>query len=739
MSNKKKNNNYATDKTAVAKQQEKKAKSSKKAKGIIKQVLLITLAVLLIGGVITGFVFLMRACSKTPEMPEYQSPTAGVFRESHVVEIKVKGYDNVIEIVLYRDEAHKTVDFLVNALASSKYEGKEINISTSASNKYVTITNGEEGNVKGEFYDNNGSTQNNISHVAGVITMHKTGAAQSSGYDFDILLAADASKNGTQAAVGFVKEVEDLEFIQKLVDEYRASKTVTSTTTSTEIFFGTNSSIKVTADELATEHKTIDRTFIPKTTGTYKFKSSEFVSLAITENGVKLTPVDAAAKLADGIEYELYADREYTVTLGVEGLKANTSYKVIISGEVFQNGDNTVTFPKVETSTDTSTNTSTGETTTREETYKFTAHANATYIFKSKDSKVKITVIDGDKTVGEAGTEVKVALEAGKTYDIYMTTTDKAATSYVVSITEKVVYAGNNTITIVSADKASGVTYTEYVFAAEKTGTYKFDLLSNSGSTLSNAKKVAIYKGETLVGEKYAYLVKGEVYTVRVMTESLASGTSYRVVVKEPVLSVGQNEVIITKNEAGKDDKGNAVAGKNTAVQYFTPSVDGKHVFGCTDLDFEVEIWDGDTKLGTKQADLVKDKQYTIKLVGKEVSGEPNKLVQGKFYYITVQQPVLTVSTNEIEVVDTEATFTFETASGAIYSIKEKDNALKDGKIEIFDEDGTKIEQDLDYIVLEKGVKYQIKITKPEGSDGNFSIVIDEALPIIESVTVREK
>ncbi len=729
MSNKRKNNNYVTDKTAVTKQQTKKAKSSKKTKEIVKQVLLITLSVLLVAGVIVGFWFLMKACSRTPDM-SYDNPNSGVFKVTHTVQIKVKGYDEVIEIDLYGDEAPITVAFLADALAS--YKDKEIAISSSTSNKYVTLSNGEEKDIKGEFFKNGADTTNNVSHVKGVITMHKTGPAQSSGYDFDILLADHITKNGYQAAVGFVKDAKDVEFIQKLVDAHRASKTPTSTTTSNELFFGTNSTIKVTADELATEHKTIDRTFTPKTTGTYKFKSSDFVSIKILE-GEDEVKVASGDKLKDGIEYELYADREYTIVLGVEGLKANTSYKVIISGEVFQVGDNTVEFPKVEAGEGSKDATTT---TTREKTYKFTAPSTSTYIFKSKDNKVTIKVLDG--TTPLEGTTVK--LEAGKTYDIHMTTTDKSATSYVVSITEKTVYVGNNTITIIEADKATGVTYTEYVFAADKTGTYKFQLFTAKGETVKDAKDIEIYKGETLVGTKHAYLTKDEVYTVRVMTEKLTKDTSYRVTVSEPVLSVGTSEVVITKEEAGENEKGEAVNGKNEASYYFTATKDGKHVFTCTSTDFEVEIWDGETKLGTKQVELVKDKQYTIKLVGKEVSGKQNKLVQGKSYYITAQAPVFTFGSNEIEVVDTEAVFEFKAEADGLYSFTEKEDALKKGKITICDAEGKEIEgYKADYIKLEKGKIYQVKITKPENDEGSYTIVIDEALPIIESVTVTKK
>ena len=728
MSNKKKNNNYVTEKAAVTQQKTKKAKISKKTKEIVKQVLIITLSVLLIAGAIVGFWFLMKACSKVPQNT-YDNPSAGVFKPTHTVSIKIKGYDDVIDIDLYGDEAPVTVAFLASVLEG--YKDKEITISSSASDKFVTVSNGEDKDIKGEFYQNGADITNNVSHVKGAITMHKTGVAQSSGYDFDILLADDLKKNGNYAAVGFIKESEDLEFIQKLVDEYRASKTASSTTaTSTELFYGTNSTIKVTADELATEHKTIIRTFTPKTTGTYKFTSSDFKTLVI-----KLGENEIANKTGDdvknGFEVALDAGKEYTVVLGVEGLKADTQYKVIISGKVMQTGDNSVEFSKGEETTDTETKPP------REVTYKFTAPSTSTYIFKSKDGKVTIKVFDGDKEVDTT----KEKLVANKTYDIVMTVANETTTSYVVSITEKTLYTGNNTITITADDKKEGVTYTEYVFASEKTGTFTFELFTTSGSAVTNAKKIAVYnKDGNLVGEKYAYLNKDQVYTVRVMTEALSSGSSYRVTVSEPVLYAGNNEFIITKNEAGENENGTAVAGKNEAVKFFTADHDGNHVFSCT-TNFEVEIFDmSGNKLGTKQAVLEKGKMYTIKLVGKVgTDGKQENLVQGDYYHITVIEPVLAFGSNEIEVVDNEAIYEFTASATGIYSIKEEKNALEDGKLEILDSEGKAIENaDTNYIILEKDKTYQIKITKPEADEGTYVIVIDEALPIIESVTVTK-
>ena len=143
-------------------------------------------------------------------------------------------------------------------------------------------------------------------------------------------------------------------------------------------------------------------------------------------------------------------------------------------------------------------------------------------------------------------------------------------------------------------------------------------------------------------------------------------------------------------------------------------------------------------------ATLKKDMQYRVKLVGLEVKGETNKLVQDKEYKITVQNPVLKEGNNVLHLTEATETFTFKFSATALFSITGDNVLVEKAKIVLLDEKGEKITDDKDalkYIILDEGKTYQVKIEREikEGEDANFdcTISINKALPVIESVVVK--
>ena len=123
-------------------------------------------------------------------------------------------------------------------------------------------------------------------------------------------------------------------------------------------------------------------------------------------------------------------------------------------------GNNKVTFPAIK----------------RDVTYTFTAPNTSKYVFNNTDGKIgEIVIIDGTTKIDVTTTE----LEKGKTYDVYMTTTDTSADSLTVKITEMSIYAGSNSI-----DFAAFPTNVAYKLTVKETGTYKFVSTSTKLKTL---------------------------------------------------------------------------------------------------------------------------------------------------------------------------------------------------------------------------------------------------------------
>ena len=855
MANNKKNNNYVTEKTTVTKEKARKAKTNKKVKEVVKQVLLITLSVVLVAGAIVGCWFLLKSCSKAPSI-EYKHPSE--LTPTDTVEIKIKGYNEVIEIDLYGEQAPKTVEYLTQIF--NKFVDGEFSIGSNAISIDYDGDSAKKDSINGEFFLN-GVTSNNIKHVPGVITMGKDGRYntdaslinilfEDSGHSHEDGEEHDYGMDGLYAAVGYIKDHKDLEFLVSLVDAYKASTSKTETEPSKEIFFGktditvddslveteeketTNDKNETVKKEVVVEGQTFDRTFTPKTTGTYKFFSEKFKSIAI-KLGDEVLTATSGTSLNSTVEYELVAGREYTITIDASGLEVG-KYSLTISGNILTVGSgNAVDFapvPKsvaykltvkadgkykfvsadtkltklvikldgqdlVKVSGDTLKDgieyeLSTGKEYTvivsnstvkpedyattitegefsisddkkvtlpavkREVIYQFTAPSSSTYIFKSNDGKIsEIVVLDGGKVVNLATEK----LEAGKTYDVQMITKDTTKDSTTVAIVEKTLYADKtNKVTITSADKSETVKYTEYLFAPEKTGRHEFKITKAGSTTVVADVEIEIFdKDGKSMGKGTAFLSNDQVYTVKIKTEKLTVDTTYDVKITEPVLLDGTtNTIVITKEESGKDKDDKATSGQNYADYYFVPTYDGKYVITSGDTDFGIEIWgvvDGQmAKISEKDtatvaaATLKKDMQYRVKLVGLEVKGETNKLVQDKEYKITVQNPVLKEGNNVLHLTEATETFTFKFSATALFSITGDNVLVEKAKIVLLDEKGEKITDDKDalkYIILDEGKTYQVKVEREikEGEDANFdcTISINKALPVIEKVEVK--
>lgn len=762
MANKRKNDNYVTDKTLVAKQQAQKAAASKKAKAVTKQVLIITAAVLVIAAIITGFVFAVWGCTKRKNM-SWQDPATAGFEVTHTVQIKIKGYDNVIEIDLYGKEAPKTVAFLAEALKS--YEGSQMYLYTDKK------TTGDEDNVsdrvsfspnidadlsydyyhtiKGEFFANGSNTTNNVSHVAGVLTMDKAGLALSYGYFFSILTEEDFDRDGNYAAVGYVKDKEDLEFLKKLIAEYKqdADKD-TSTTVNTVLSFIATNKITITKEDAESADKTIDRTFTPKSTGKYTIKGAEggFKTLSVKLGDDVVGSFDTPT-LKAGAEIELVADREYTFTFGFDEKDADKTFEIAITGEVLLVGDNKVTFPKLESSstgTDSGASSQADEDTKVSLTYTFTAPSTSKYSFTSTDVKFTIKKKGADEALK---TNVDVTLYAGETYEINMeVSSDKAGKTQTINVKEKTLYLGTNSVKYEIADlKGDTDSYLEFVFAAEESGTHIFELLTHENKTISGSKNVEIYKGDTLVGEKAATLVKNEVYTVRVYDKGLTASKEYHVKATQTI-AVGNNSVIIKSN-----------ATKNDTVYLFTPSITGIYTFYTTTegvyLKSEVREVGSDKVLGLDES-LEAGKTYEVKLISvKANTEEVEDLEKDTAAVVTVQGTSVAEGTNNVRLPKgvKEYTFDFKATTAGIYSFvaintnagtdEKEENEDEKPVIELLDKDGNVIEvEDLENVVLEKNGEYKIKVSRTVyATDIIYKLTISKNYPVIDSVEIIEK
>ena len=292
MANNKKNANYVTDKNDVVLAQKAKAKRKQKIKEVTKQVLLGVLAVVVATLLITGIIHTFRACTKV-EPREFYNPNTHQFEVTDVIELEIDGYGKVL-VELYGKDAPKTVENFKKMVGDGYYDSKFMSVDKT--NEIIIFSHslekneedghdhGDEGIIKGEFYDND--VENKISHVKGVLTMYRS-YYSSSETDF-MIMTSDKNKylgdngkenentfDGVYAAFGKIVS-DDIDVIEKIANDYNGVTDTNNEIKSVKV--GDNSTNKPTEDNIKAGY--IDRIFTPEYTGKYTFTSKD-----MTESG----------------------------------------------------------------------------------------------------------------------------------------------------------------------------------------------------------------------------------------------------------------------------------------------------------------------------------------------------------------------------------------------------------------------------------------------------------------------
>lgn len=740
-----KNANYVTEKTQVAQKEAAKVKSSQKAKEITKQVLIITAIVLAVAAIITGFVFWMMGVSQVEDR-EFKVPVAGNFEVTDTVELEFEGYGKV-KIELYGKEAPKTVANFLHLVEHGELAKDLITISTTTTNNYITIApehdhsdeNHEHEYIKGEFYSN--GVANQISHVAGVLTMNTGSTAyNSSGTDFKILTGDYSSDyNGKYAAFGKVTD-GGLAIIQEMIEDYRAKASTSSSSSSTsesDLVFGDN---KLTIKASDIEKDTIDYTFIPTVSGKYTFKHTadkRFVSITLVSGtaseGAKSAEFGTEiATLKDGVEYELVKGETYTATLKFHEDAAAGTYLLTIDADILFTGENTVeiTEEQIQGNNDIS--------------YSYTANMTGIHTFMDEEEDLEdlIEIFDGENSLGKNS----AYLEEGKTYTVVISANDDLESGdFEITVTEPAIVIGDNKLEVPEYTIRDGKAY--YYFTADNDAKYLF---VNKDLTF----KVYDKEGNLLEGGNYVDLKKGETYRVELIADLI------------PELLVGANTVKLEESNKLTDK---AVYEKEYT---FTAESTGKYTFNIANVTFT--IYNG-TKEVAKAEDgtysLTSGKTYKVMASSASVGDyaleisvadptDTKEVITTKSYTVTVQDPILAVGSNgmtitEADIANGEVKYTFVATTNGPFSfvakyprLDEDGNPVKDSNginqnvklTESFEIYKGKTKLNAEYAMLEKGETYTVVIkTSKIPADTLVTITISKIAPKLVGATKVEK
>ena len=674
MANNKKNSNYVTEKTMVTKENARKSKTNKKVKEIVKQVLLITLAVVLIAGVLCGCWFGLKSLSKAPEI-EYIDPALGDFEVTHTVKITIKNRGD-IEIDLFGKEAPKTVKHLVEIFDS--FVDTEIYID---GNGYPNFYNENQQVIDGEFYINDYDDTNNISHVAGVLTMDKKSKYQTLLSSFTILLDDQPSMNGQYAAVGYVKEPAQRKLLKDMLNAYSASELLNAP----ELPFGTND-ISITAGNLLEKDKIIDRTFTPTTTATYKFKADKFTSFEI-KLGDQVLSVASGESLKDGIEYNLEANKEYKIAIGIDGLEIE-KYPFTVSSKIVTVGsDKVIEFDTLPGSI----------------AYKFTAETSGEYKFVLNSKLTKLVIKDGEtEKTATTGSNLKdglvYTLEAGKEYTVILAKDTTKVEDYTKDITE-----GKFTFTKVEEDDKTAEkdengeypkkTYTKVTFPEiKRTITYKFTAPTTTKYIFDSIDKklseIVVFDGETVIDLAKTELEEGKTYDVYLVTKEVTSDTQ-KLTVLEKTLNKGTTTTDVQFGSVPK------------SIAYeFTPTETGKYMLALDNALFtklvvkngtETVEGSGSTLKDGFMFDLVANTKYTIIIAhsSEAVENYTTTITKSNFTHAKVEEEDKTAEKDEngnypkktynkvTLTANRYATYKFVAESTSTYIFKNTDGKIK--------------------------------------------------------------
>lgn len=645
MAKNKKNANYVTEKTDLAKAQKDKTKRSKKTKGVAKNVLYVILAVAAIVVLITGFVHIFKACTKT-EPREFLNPLEYEFEVTDIVELDFGDYGKV-KIELYGKEAPETVANFKKKVEEGYFDSKYLTVSTSTSTEYVSFSHSNEKNeesdhdhdhdnhdvLKGEFYDNNFA--NRISHTYGVITMTRGTGYYSSTTDFMIItddFDGDEHKyanektgyDGNNAAFGKVVS-DDMAVIEKMVKDYQGkSDSDADDEDENALASGTNK-IEITDDDIKATY--IDRTFTPEHTGTYIFEAgSNFTGLIID---------DGENEKLGTVEKYLVAGTEYKFRIAIkESAKAGTvNFK--ITDRIIEAGSNSISIVKQDKDN------------SKVFYYTYTAPVTAEYIFTLTSLKdVTISDKNGNKLEATAVTDNSFShiLTAGEIYTIEIPAVGAQFADNSSSVTGKInvderYFEINEEVKIkfTQAEITNGTVV--YSFVAGVDGKYIV--------TSKDIKEIKILDQENKeLGTGYATLEAGKTYKLSMKTTGLTKDKEYKLQITEPKLTVGGTDVTILESD---------IEAKKVTYT-FVAELSGKHVFSV-DIDGtqNFRIYDSEGTLlneynETDKAGVVskkirpyayfeKGKTYKIEL---EITSDFKKDTE---YTISVDDPSLALNT----------------------------------------------------------------------------------------------
>ena len=679
---------------------------------------------------------------------EFSAPVDGAFEVTDIVELEFEGY-GIVKIELYGKEAPETVKSFLAFVRSGKLDESIISISNSTAldkKMSISINNDYSDNqIKGEFYDN--GIANNISHVAGVLTMDRYYGANTSLQNRFMIMLNDHSgeedvKNeydittkygydGHYAAFGKVTG-GTFSIVEKMASDKNATPKITSTNIKlpeNELSFGSNR-FTITYEDIKKEK--VEYKFIPEVSGKYVFSSSTFMSLLIEKASDGSALDDAKALLgteqtADafkaGVEYELEKDVEYKVTVGVKDQKAGTKY-IKISGNILFVGTNDIEVK----------DTDIGENAEDTKSYEFTPKLSGVYFFTGEKDKIadRIEIFYNGVSIGTDYAYLEK--DTKYTIEILLNEGDKKveAGTYDLEVVSPMLAIGDNKLDIPVYDvlkEGKAI----YCFTPSKDGKYLF---KNESLTIS----VYDENGNKLEGD-YLELKKDVCYKV-VLNADLSTR-----------LFIGSNTIALAK------------ASEETTVysgEYlFAVEQSGKYTFVHPD-GISLEVYRG----GSKESPIGKEYQLTAGEVYKvvissssqisdkelKISFMADKYSERMVNYakctVEVQDTVLNINKNELLITQSEidvkkSEFTFTATTNGPVSFTgfyqrlnengehEKNetggNIYVNAKLTIFDENGKEL--DPEYAMLTEGETYKVVLKTDLIKKGSICTITVKKIP----------
>lgn len=228
MAKKRKNSNYATEKNRIKALNKEKQKRNReiKQKALIVSIFVVGVAVLALA--IWGILALIAKNHDPDEGHNHGSESSSTVESSsqnesktgnedlavtHHASIKIEGYDEVVHVELYGEEAPITVANFVKLANEGFYDGltfhRIVSNIVQGGDTNGDGVGGSDENIKGEFSLN--GVENKVNHSRGVISMARTGNDyNSASSQFFILTSAVPGYNGSYAAFGQVTSGMDV-------------------------------------------------------------------------------------------------------------------------------------------------------------------------------------------------------------------------------------------------------------------------------------------------------------------------------------------------------------------------------------------------------------------------------------------------------------------------------------------------------------------------------------------------